>query len=795
MGRNYKKQLNKFWLSSVKVFQSRWSKICVFGIVVLSSLLWWIPLPDPLFNNPYSTTLRSSDGRLLSATIADDQQWRFPPSDSISYKFQQAIRLFEDEYFYYHPGINPISLFRASWQNFEAGKIVSGGSTITMQTIRMAYGNQPRTYGQKIKEVMAALKLDLLYSKRAILIFYADNAPFGGNLVGVKSASWRYFGRSLYQLSWAETAFLAILPNNPSSVFSASHSKICLEKRNRLLDKLCKRGIIDEDELFLAKQEPVPTQLMPLPNFAQHLLFRSYEEGRKGMNIITSLDCDLQNKLNEKVNSYSKRMAQNRIYNAAALIVEKKSGKTLAYTGNVESSGNNGQDVDIITSQRSPGSLLKPILYASALDEGFILPKQFLPDIPIFYQGFAPKNFDKKFRGVVPADQALTSSLNVPFVYLLKEYGYERFHQKLKNLGMKSLNKPAGHYGLSIILGGAETSLWEITGIYASMVRSYFNYKKNTGLSDYHENYYIISDSMKALNEQSETVYLSAASLGHTFRAMQQLRRPEQEKGWQFFGSARPIAWKTGTSFGFRDAWAVGFNNKYVVGVWLGNADGEGRPGLTGILTASPLMFDVFDLLDGDADFNDFYGFDATVCLKSGMRANECCPETKNMVVPEKSRTGNLCTYHQIIHVNSDSSKRVNSSCYPVQKMESISWFIIPPVQAWYYKKYHTDYIDPPPYQGDCMHFDEQRVMEMIYPQQFTKVYIPNEQDGKPGKVIFEAAHIYNDLKIYWHLDEEYLGSTKNNHQMGIKPAKGKHILTLIDEEGNKLTRSFEVIN
>lgn len=778
-----------------KAFRVTITTLLAFLLLVLS-----IPLPRKLFDAPLSTTLRASNGELLSASIAQDGQWRFPASDSIPFKFATAVRLFEDEDFYYHPGIDPAALVRAASLNISAGRVVSGGSTISMQTMRLAYGNPPRTYLQKFLEMIATLKLELLYSKKSILKLYADHCPFGGNIVGINAASWRYFGRPPQKLSWAESAALAILPNNPGSIFPGKNQEQFLKKRNRLLDKLSHKGFLDSDELLLAKDEPLPVEVKPLPDVAYHLLHRSMQEGYSQHNVISTLDGALQREVSRRVNDYSAQMKGNQIHNAAAIVIEISSGNTLAYVGNTNNEGDHGQHVDIITAQRSPGSLLKPVLYAASLDEGLILPKQLLPDIPVFYKGFSPENFDNTYRGAVPAAEALAGSLNVPFVHLLIDYGYERFHQKLKEMGMRSLNKPAGHYGLSIILGGAETSLWELTAIYAGMVRAYTNfserpYRKGYTKGDYHSNRYVAQgDEEEEAVLLEEDGFLRAPSIGYALQAMQEVRRPTEEAGWQMFRSSRPIAWKTGTSFGFRDGWAIGMNSKYLVGIWLGNADGEGRPGLTGVQAAAPLMFNLFDLLEGEASFNEVYGAAAELCVESGMLASEQCPSKATLNLPEYMLGGRSCVYHQLVHLDSEEKFQVNSSCYEVARMKTLTWFVLPPVQGWYYRRYHPAYRNLPPFKDRCASSDKQKLLALIYPAQYTKVHIPVEQDGAPGSAIFEATHENSGAKLYWHLDEEYLGVTERHHQMGIRTHAGKHVITLVDDAGNELKQAFEVV-
>ncbi|QCK14217.1 penicillin-binding protein 1C [Mangrovivirga cuniculi] len=784
-----KKKLNKVIRAGIYL---------MFALVIVILL---IPIPDPVFDTPNSTVLYSSEGDLLCASIAEDEQWRFPSSDSIPAKFEHAIRIFEDEYYHYHPGVNPVSIFRAVWQNYKAGKVVSGGSTLTMQVVRMAYGNKKRTLIQKAIEILAAIKLDLFYSKETILKLYADNAPFGGNIVGITSASWKYFGRPPYRLSWAEAATLAILPNEPSNIYPGKNQDKLISKRNRLLSKLAKKGFMSDEELFLAKEEIIPAEIYDLPDHGYHLLYRSIKEGKSGNNIHSTLSASLQVKVEEIVNRYSHKMASNEIHNAAALVLNVKNGSTLAYVGNSKNSGSHGQHVDVITARRSPGSLLKPFLYAASLDEGLITPEKLVPDVPLFYNGFAPKNFDKQYRGAVPADEALASSLNVPFVHLLVDYGYEKFHHNLRKIGFKSFDKPASHYGLSIILGGAETTLWEITGAYAGMKRSldnYYNRPVNKGYSDldFHSNYYDKADSL-ILNEikLNPDGQIKAPSIWFTLNAMKNLNRPEQEAGWEQFNSSQSVAWKTGTSYGFKDGWAIGITDNFLVGIWIGNADGEGRPGLTGVEAAAPLMFEVFDLLDDQLNLREPFGISKVVCQKSGMIAAENCTEIDSESLPEYLAVTKECDLHQNIQLDQKEEYRVNSSCYEISNMVTKSYFILPPVQAYYYKRFNPNYKTAPPFIEDCNAQDVTKFFDLIYPEKFTKVHIPREQAGNTGETIFEAAHGDADIKVFWHLDNQFLGFTTGDHKMGIHTSAGVHLLTLVDENGNEISQPFEVVN
>ncbi len=768
--------------------------------IVILLLFYWFSLPHILFNDPVSTIIEDRDGNLLGAKIADDGQWRFPGKEDVPEKFEKAVLTFEDNNFYYHAGFNPLSLYRAAFQDIRAGHIVSGGSTLTMQVIRLSRNDRPRNIYQKMVEIILATRLELTNSKKHILSLYASNAPYGGNVVGLDAASWRYFGRSCRQLSWAETATLAVLPNSPSLIHPGKNRELLVKKRDFLLKKLLLRKIIDTTTYEMALLEPLPDKPLPLPQIAPHLLSRVYLS-EKGKRIITTINPGFQNKVNAIIDNHYKTLKYNKIYNAAAVIIEVETGNVLTYVGNTVSENNNinGHDVDIITSPRSTGSILKPFLYAAMLDEGKILPTSLVPDIPMQYGSFSPKNYNYSYDGAVPAKQALARSLNVPAVHMLKAYGVDRFHHLLKGLGISTIDYPADHYGLTLILGGAEANLWDLTAAYASLARILIHYSEDNiyytndfRKSDYHLESSQTKEPIVKINEPG---LLSAASIWFTFNAMVEVNRPESEANWKWFSSKEKIAWKTGTSFGNRDAWAIGITKKYVVGVWVGNASGEGRPGLTGIGSAAPVLFDIYNILPDapwfSAPLDELRK--VAICRKSGYKAGIYCTKKDSVYIPERGMRSPVCPYHQLVHLTRDRKYRVNSNCETTDAMIHESWFILPPVQEWYYKTKNPDYRVLPPYKPGCN--DETiSIMDMIYPKDYARIYIPVELEGNKGKVVFEVAHRKPNTEIYWHIDDRYVGMTKYIHQLELQPAIGKHILTLVDENGETLIRHFEII-
>jgi len=442
-------------------------------IALMVLIIAFLLLPVIRFNDPCNTVLESSNGELLSARITSDGQWRFPDCDSVPSKIAQCILFYEDEYFYSHPGVNPISLLKALFINVKERQIVRGGSTITMQAVRLSREMKPRTISQKIVEILLALRLELSKKKMDILRMYASHAPFGGNVVGIDAASWRYYGRPAYKLSWGEAATLAVLPNTPSLIYPGKNQVNLLAKRNHLLDKLHNRGIIDQTMCDLSRLEPLPSRPHPLPRITPHLLDRAEKDGYKGKRVVTSIDKGLQERLTTLVQRHYQFLKQNEIYNAAVLVLRVPEEKVIAYVGNTRSiDDENASYVDIINAPRSSGSILKPLLYSLMLDEGEILPNNLVPDIPTHISGYSPLNFDRTYSGAVPASTALVRSLNIPAVRMLRQYGLEKFHSKLQSLGFTNINKSPGHYGLTLILGGAEVCLWDLCRVYMGMANS-----------------------------------------------------------------------------------------------------------------------------------------------------------------------------------------------------------------------------------------------------------------------------------------------------------------------------------
>jgi penicillin-binding protein 1C len=746
-------------------------------------------LPKQLFDVSYSTVVTDRNGELLGARIADDEQWRFPACDTVPEKFRICLTNFEDRYFQYHWGVNPLAIGRALIQNIREKRVVSGGSTLTMQLIRLSR-NKNRTVWEKCLEAILATRLEFRYSKSKILALYASHAPFGGNVVGLDAAAWRYFGHPAAQLSWAESATLAVLPNAPAMLHLSKNRKSLLEKRNRLLKKLQEEGLIDETTCDLALSENLPGEPLSLPQIAPHLVAYFYKNN-KGKRIVSTVDRGLQLRVEDLLERWHREFLQSDIRNLAAMVIDIKKNQAIAYCGNVLFNENSSANqVDIIQAERSTGSILKPFLYCAMLQEGEILPRTLLPDIPVNINGFSPQNFNLQFEGAVPAAEAVSRSLNVPLVYLLRKYSVPKFYHFLKQNRIAGLPKPSSHYGLSLILGGAEAKLGDIANAYSNMARS---------LSGLETSFYSLS--LENIREnppyprhpRSISSGFQPGAVWQVLEALTEVNRPEQID-WKTLPSMQKIAWKTGTSYGFRDAWAIGVTPQYVVGVWVGNASGEGKPNLTGARTAGPVMFDIFDLLPSSAWFNPPNGefTEEVVCRQSGHLKSRFCEETDTVLICPAGLRTESCPYHISINLTVDERFRVYENCLETEATIQRNWFMLPPAWAWYYKQHHPEYKSPPAFRPGCGE-DNFQPMQFIYPQGNTRIHLPKQLDGTMGGVTFELAHNNRNAVVFWHIDNEFIASTSDFHKLSVKLSPGDHFITVVDNEGHTLSCRIEI--
>ncbi len=768
------------------------------GILCLFVALSHLCLPRQLFNAPYSHIVMDRDGHLLHAGLAKDEQWRFPIPDSVPRKFEQCIIQFEDAHFYKHPGINPFSIWRALKQNSRAGEVVSGASTLSMQTIRLSRNPSERSIKQKCIEAFLALHLEWRYSKEDILKMYCAHAPFGGNVVGLDAASWRYFGKASHRLSWAESACLAVLPNSPGMIHPGRNRHTLRDKRNRLLVKLKEQGIISVSEYQLSLLEDIPAAPERIPSYAPHFASHLKKKHPKQVSFASTLDGTLQRKCLELAHYHYQLLGEKEIQNLAILVLDTKTAEVKAYVGNSTVHAENGF-IDMVQRGRSSGSILKPLLYHQQLLVGQLTPEMMVLDIPSYFNGYSPKNFSKTFSGAIKANESLARSLNVPAVRGLQKYGVARFHADLEDMGFSTVTHSSSHYGLPLILGGMDVSLWDLCKVYASMGNSLLSYISNDHLYDQKcikEPHYLLSSSQKASSFGAHRDIFGAAEVWATLQAMESVKRPTEMGDWESYHSAGSMAWKTGTSFGNKDAWAVGVTPEYTIGIWVGNADGEGRPDIIGASTAGQVLFDIYSYLGPASTFPiPYYDLiERNICKTSGHVATSLCPDQKMEFVPTSSSVSLPCPYHKKVWI-SESNERVFKHCAAGTQAKDTVWFSLPPQVANYYKESNPSYIPIPKVAEQCPLDQLNHDLALSYPSEHCVIYIPKALNEEKEKTIFSANHRQNDATLFWHIDGTFIAKTEEEHSIAISPQIGMHTVLVMDVNGNQVSQTFEVVN
>ncbi|NLJ83328.1 MAG: penicillin-binding protein 1C [Halanaerobiaceae bacterium] len=736
-------------------------------------------IPDPLFPPDYSTLVLDEEGRYLRVFLNSKEQWHFPADGrEVPERLKTAVIHFEDKRFEQHHGVDLAAVFRAAYQNLRRGEVVSGASTITMQLARLMRPKE-RTIKNKLIEMLQAVRIELKYSKDEILNLYLLHAPYGGNIIGFRTASLRYFGKEPENLSWAEAATLAVLPNNPANVNPVQNPARLKEKRDELLESLYQAGIIDRNTMQLALAEPVADRLYPFPLSAPQLAEKLARE-TEGDIIRTTINKGIQDQATAILKNYVEDNRNRGMRNAALLLTETVSGEVKAYVASQDffDDANLGK-IDGIQMRRSSASTLKPFLYALAMDEGMLIRESRLLDIPISYGGYTPYNANNKFSGVVRADEALIRSLNAPVVNLLYHYGVEEFYEFLAEAGMEGLFRRAEDYGLSLILGGAEISLWELSRLY----RGLGNYGFFSGLR-------VLRDAEEPAGKQ----LLSPGSAYLVLETLKELKRPGTEYYWQDFQSSAPIAWKTGTSYGSRDAWAVGVSPDWTIAVWVGNFAGGEIKGMSGLESAAPLLFKVFNQLEKKGHKNWFEApagglKEIQASASTGYRLRENTGEVVRTLAPAGAKPLQYSPYERVFYLDEAETMEVCSLCWDRADLKVVQKVIYPPQVYKYLGNREVHAI--PPHNPACPGAREINPIEFIYPQEGSLIFLPRGIDGEYQQVNLEAAHAQRESRLFWYLDNHYLGETVNKHQLTLAPEPGWHRLLVIDGWGNSKEISF----
>lgn len=550
------------------------------GALLAVALLWaadriW-PLPMP--GDDLARVVLAEDGTPLWRFADAEGVWRYPVTqENVSPLYLEALLAYEDRWFYQHPGVNPMALARAAWLNLRGGRVVSGGSTLSMQVARLLDPHD-RTLAGKLRQLWRTAQLEWHLSKREILQLYLDRAPFGGTLQGVAAASWAYLGKSPMHLTPSEAALLAVLPQAPSRLRPDRHPERAQRARDKVLQRLEEYHVWPAARIAEAREEPLLLAPRQEPALAP-LLARRLNSANSPPLIRTTIDAALQRRLEDLLLGWRARLPERT--SAALLVVETQNMAVRAYLGSIDLADERRfGHVDMVHALRSPGSTLKPFLYAMAMDEGLIHSESLLQDVPRRYGDYRPGNFSMGFSGPVSASSALALSLNLPAVQLLEAYGPKRFAAQMRMGGVPLILPPLAEPNLSLILGGAGSRLDELVGGYAALAREGRSARIRLQPQD-------------PLVEQR---LLSPGSAWITRRILSGQARPDRDPNAELV--QRPqLAWKTGTSYGFRDAWSVGVGPRYLIGVWIGRPDGTPVPGQFGLASAAPLMLQVHDLL------------------------------------------------------------------------------------------------------------------------------------------------------------------------------------------------------
>ena len=720
----------------------------------------------------YSTIITSNDSTLFHAFLTSDDKWRmYTELHEITPQLKKAIIFKEDKYFRYHFGVNPVSVARALVNNILKGKRTSGASTITMQVTRLLVPKE-RTYWNKIKEMMKALQLEWHLSKDEILQLYLNLVPYGSNIEGVKSASVIYFGKAPNHLSIAEITALSIIPNRPVSLKPGINNDYILKERNKWLNRYLRPAVFSKEDINDALNEPLEAYRQEVPKMAPHISYRLKSEYPRKRIIRTDINLEMQQKLQKIATDYSKHLYFQNIRNVTVLVVENSSRKVLSYIGSADYfNDEDGGQVDGIRAVRSPGSTLKPLLYGLVFDKGYITPKSVISDVPVSFGGYEPENYDGKFYGNVTAEHALSNSLNVPAVKILDKTGTTGFLDKLIAAGFLQIDKDRNDLGLSSILGGCGTTLEELTGLYCAFA--------NGGI--YKKLVYLNEEDIQGAEEE----ILSESSSYMITEILTQLTRPDLPVDWQNTTHMPKIAWKTGTSYGRRDAWSIGYNKKYTIGVWVGNFSGEGVPELNGADKAAPLLFRIFNAIDYDSEEDWYHMPDELsfryVCSESGKVPGDFC---KNQVIdyyiPGISGT-TVCDHMKIIFVDPDSAVAFCTSCRPDAGYIKAYYPNYKPEIITYMNENNISYLKIPPHNPDC-----ERLMTGLSPVITSPVH-ENEYfvDVNDSMQIMLSCNAANDVTlVYWYINNKFYKSAVTNENIFFQPAEGKVKISCSDDKG-----------
>lgn len=738
----------------------------VITVLLLFTLNYLFPLPDKV---EYSTIITGKRGEVLHAFLTKDEKWRMKTSlAEISPLLRTIIIEKEDKLFYYHKGINPFAMARAALKNIFRIKRTSGASTITMQVAR-ALEPKPRNYINKLIEIFRACQLEMKYNKDEILQLYCNLLPYGGNIEGVKSASLLYFEKDPDHLSLAEITALCIIPNRPSSLMPGRHNDRIMTERNKWLKRFADNKVFTSKQIADALTEPFNATRNTVPKLIPHLAYRLKQTGAPVVH--STIDIQTQTGTEKIVKDYSRRLQSKNIRNASVVIIDNATHNVITYIGSADfTDTTDAGQVDGAAATRQPGSTLKPLLYGMCIDEGLLTPKSVITDVNISYDGYTPENYDKKFNGYVTMEYALDHSLNIPAVKSLRQLGTDKFISALAACNFRQIKKDQKKLGLSMILGGCGTSLIELTGLFSSFA--------NNGV--YTQPSLIVDSSYKRRFQ-----LLSPAAAFMINETLSKITRPDFPLNWQSTEHMPKIAWKTGTSYGRRDAWSIGYNKRFTVGVWLGNFSGAGVPELSGAEIATPLLFKIFNTIDYDSDhewFNQPEDCDIRmVCSETGMPPSGHCTHIVTDYFIPMTSSSTACNNMQEMIVSPDEKISYCRTCMPASGYKKKLYRIVPAEMQSYYDEHHIGWQRIPFHNTNCEKVFRDGGPLILSPRSGTE-YLISKTDPEPLQLQCRAGSDVS--RIYWYINDRFYKNSDAGSPQFFVPAEGPVKISCADDKG-----------
>lgn len=754
-------------------------KKITLGVALFILLLGLLHLLFPLPSKPgWSTIITDNKGSVVHAYLTQDQKWRMKTELSeISPLLQKAIIEKEDRYFYYHPGINPLAITRAAWNNILKGRRTSGASTITMQVAR-ALEPGSRTWLNKISEAFRALQLEWTYSKAEILQLYLNLLPYGGNIEGVKSASVLYFQKNPDHLSLAEIMALSVIPNRPNSLVMGRHNAQIILERNKWLERFKADGVFSTTDIQDALDEPLTAFRHAAPQLIPHLSQRLKKTGQAA--IQTHIDINTQLKVEKLVEDYIRPLRYQNIQNAAIIVVDNRTGRVISYLGSASfTNTTDGGQVNGASAIRQPGSTLKPLVYGLAIDAGQLTPKTMLIDAATNYDGYAPENFDRQFNGQVSMEYALDHSLNIPAVRSLARLGKDELIESLASMGFEQIKKDRKKLGLSMVLGGCGTTLEELVSLYSAFARQGVFQRPS----------YYQADSIRA----KKTV-LSPSAAFMINQILSKVNRPDFPLSWQSTEKMPKIAWKTGTSYGRRDAWSIGYNQEYTIGVWVGNFSGIGAPGLSGAETATPLLFRLFNTIDYDSE-KDWFSQPAEcgirkVCASSGLPPGEYCETAiSDYFIPLVS-TNQSCEHSREIPVSADGKYSYCMQCLPASGYKKERFPLFDGSLMRWMDERKISYRKTPPHNPNCEQVFRDGAPAILSPRNGAD-YLLEKKNPEPLLLQCQAAS--DVVRVHWYINDRYYKSAGAAERVFFQPEAGPVRISCTDDKGRNRNIRIQV--